>query len=212
MPGLSILKINEIFWSFQGEGQRLGVPSIFLRLAGCTVQCPYCDSKDSWRHDRGTFMPLEKILSEIKNYKNKFPQSQVVITGGEPLEQDLTQITAALKNENIFICIETNGNHFQDLPIDWWTISPKDITGYFIHENILNKVNEIKLIVNINLTIDAIQEIRSLVPVPSPIFLQPDEYDKKRYSHTFSLFQKCQEAKLDNIRCGVQLHKIYKVK
>lgn len=212
MQGLSILKINEIFWSFQGEGLRVGVPSIFLRLAGCSVQCPYCDTKDSWECNTGTALPIEGILLEIEKYKQKYPQSQVVITGGEPLEQDLSEITAALKKKNHSLSIETNGIHFQDLQIDWWTVSPKDVTDYFIHRDVLKKTNEIKLIVNKNLTMDVIKRTRSLVPVSIPIFLQPEANDKDRYLNTFSLFQRCQEENLENTRPGIQLHKVYEVK
>jgi len=212
MQGPSILKINEIFWSFQGEGSRVGVPSIFLRLAGCSAQCPYCDTKDSWKSDAGASVSIEEILSELEKYKKKYPQSQVVITGGEPLEQDLSGITTALKKKNNFLSIETNGLHFQDLPIDWWTVSPKDVTGYFIHREVLKKTNEIKLIVNKNLTMDVIKKTRLLVPASVPIFLQPEANDKDRYINTFSLFQRCQEENFENIRCGIQLHKIYNVK
>jgi organic radical activating enzyme len=212
MPGPSILKINEIFWSFQGEGLRVGVPSVFLRFAGCSVQCPYCDSKDSWKSEAGASVSIEEILSEIEKHQKKYPQSQVVITGGEPLEQELSEITTALKKKNNFLSIETNGIHFQDLPIDWWTISPKDVTDYFIHEDLLKKINEIKLVVNKSLTIDVIKRTRSIVPVSVPIFLQPEANDNNRYVNTFSLFQQCQEEQLENIRCGIQLHKIYEVK
>ena len=105
MQGPSILKINEIFWSFQGEGSRVGVPSIFLRFAGCSAQCPYCDSKDSWKIDGGASLSIKEILSEIEKYKKKYPQSQVVITGGEPLEQELSEITTALKKKKHFLSI-----------------------------------------------------------------------------------------------------------
>jgi 7-carboxy-7-deazaguanine synthase len=212
MQGPSILKINEIFWSFQGEGLRVGVPSIFLRLTGCSVQCPFCDTKDSWEIDAGVSLSIEEILPRIEKHRGKYPQSQVVITGGEPLEQDLSGITAALKKKNYFLTIETNGVHFQDLPVDWWTVSPKDVTGYFIHRDLLKKANEIKLVVNKSLTMDVIKRVRSEVPVPVPIFLQPETHDNHRYTHTFSLFRQCQEENLENTRAGIQLHKVYKVK
>jgi len=212
MQGPSILKINEIFWSFQGEGLRVGVPSIFLRLSGCSVQCPYCDTKDSWESDAGVSLSIEEIFSEIEKHREEYPQSQVVLTGGEPLEQDLSGIAAALKKKKYFLAIETNGVHFQDLPVDWWTVSPKDVTGYFIHRDLLKKTNEIKLVVNKSLTLDVIKKVRSVVPVPVPIFLQPEAGDNHRYTHTFSLFRQCQEENLENTRAGIQLHKIYKVK
>ena len=212
MQGPSILKINEIFWSFQGEGLRVGVPSVFLRFAGCSAQCPYCDTKDSWKCADSASLTLEEILSEIEKHMKKYPQSQVVITGGEPLEQDLSEITAALKKKNHFLSIETNGFHFQDLPVDWWTVSPKDVTDYFIHQDLLKKIDEIKLVVTKNLAVDVIKRTRVMVPVSVPIFLQPEANDKDRYINTFSLFQRCQEENLENTRCGVQLHKIYNVR
>jgi organic radical activating enzyme len=190
----------------------MGVPSVFLRFAGCSVQCPYCDTKNTWNSDACASLSLEEILSGIEKYKTKYPQSQVVITGGEPLEQDLLEITKALKKKNNFLSIETNGLHFQDLPFDWWTVSPKDVTDYFIHRDLLKKTNEIKLVVNKNLTMEVIKRTRSMAPVSVPIFLQPEADDKDRYISTFSLFRQCQEEKLENIRVGIQLHKIYNVK
>ena len=209
MPELPILKINDIFWSFQGEGLRAGFPSIFLRLAGCSLKCPYCDTRDAW--DRGRDMSVYDIMTEIGSHKKKYPQSQVVITGGEPLEQDLSELVDVLNKRNFFISIETNGLHFQELAIDWWTVSPKDAADYSIHEGLVKKIDEIKLVVNKNLTLDVIKRIRA-IGEGVPIFLQPDGNDKDRYKHTFLLFQHCQEQGITDIRSGIQLHKVYSVK
>ena len=212
MPEPSILGIKEIFWSFQGEGMRVGFPSIFLRFYGCSLQCPYCDSKSSWKPGPGRWMSLPEILGEVETYREKYPGSQVVLTGGEPLEQDLSAIAAALKKKNFFLSLETNGLHFQDLPLDWWTVSPKDVSGYVIHEALLKKVTEIKLVVNKNLTLATIKRLREKLPEGIPIFLQPDGSDRDRYKNTFSLFRRCREEKIGNLRVGVQLHKIYHVR
>jgi len=144
MPEHSILKVNEIFWSFQGEGARLGFPSIFLRLAGCKLGCPYCDTKDSW--ETGNHMQTNEIITKIDNFKNKYPASQIVITGGEPLEQNLSELVMALKNRKYFLAIETNGMLFQDLILDWWAVSPKDVSNYFINGDLFNKINVLKLL------------------------------------------------------------------
>ena len=208
MPELSILKINEISWSFQGEGLRTGFPSVFLRMAGCNLKCPFCDTKGSWENGRD--MAIYKIIADIDKYRKKYPQSQVVITGGEPLEQDLSQLVDVLKKKNYFISIETNGLHFQELAIDWWTVSPKDGADYFIHKGLVKKIDEIKLIVNRNLTLDMIKRIREIVE-GIPIFLQPNGYDKDRYKNTFFLFQRCQEEGIKDIRPGIQQHKVYNV-
>ncbi len=206
----SIPKIKEIFWSFQGEGLRAGVPSIFLRLAGCRVQCPYCDTRGAWDPGAGKAMPVENILVEVDRLARQYPSSQVVITGGEPLEQDISDLTTALKKKKYFLSIETNGLHFQDLPLDWWTVSPKDVTDYFIHENLVEKIAEIKLLVNKNLTLEVIRRIRGRVS--APIFLQPDGTGKNRYRETFVWFRRCQEEGITGIRAGVQLHKVYHVR
>ncbi len=217
MPEPSILKISEIFWSFQGEGLKTGIPSIFIRLAGCQLRCPYCDTKDSWDDENARSMKVEEILAEVENYKKKYPRSQVVLTGGEPLGQDLSVLVRELKNRNFFLCIETDGVHFQDLPIDWWAVSPKDITGYTIQPDLIasKRINEIKLVVTPRLKLSKIKEIRETlkgVGEGVPIFLQPEGYDKKRYKRTFSLFRSCQEEGLDNIRAGMQMHKVYNVR
>lgn len=208
MPELSILKVNEIFWSFQGEGLRAGFPSIFLRLAGCQLGCPYCDTKEAWKS--GRWMPLSDIIEELRKQKKKYPASQVVITGGEPMEQDLGDLVEALKMKDFFVAIETNGLEYADLPIDWWTVSPKDVADYDVHEKLTNRIDEIKLIVNNNLTIDVIKRIRDMGD-HFPIFLQPDATDNYRYENTFYLFERSQEAGIKDVRPGIQLHKVYSV-
>jgi len=201
--------INEIFWSIQGEGLRTGLSSIFLRLSGCSLKCSNCDTKVSW--NEGRYKGVDDIVSEIDKYGNKYPDSQVVITGGEPLEQDLSDVVKCIKKKNYFISIETNGVNFQDLDIDWWTVSPKDVKNYYINKNLFKRISEIKLIVNENLDTDVIKKIRK-ISNNFPIFLQPDFYDKNKYRNAFLLFQKCQENGIKNIRLGIQVHKIFNIK
>jgi organic radical activating enzyme len=209
MPELSTLEIKEIFWSFQGEGLRIGVPSIFVRLSRCSLQCANCDTKGAW--DKGEVRSIDELISEIVKYKTQYPQSQVVITGGEPLEQDLTQLVMDLKKRNYFTSIETNGLHFQDLAINWWTVSPKKKSNYFINENLLKKVDEIKLIVNEDLSLEEILRINTLTK-GVPLHLQPDAFEADTYKKTYLLYQRTQKYDLKNVRCGVQLHKLYNVK
>lgn len=155
-------------------------------------------------------MPLSEILDEIEKQKKRYPTSQVVITGGEPLEQDLGGVVEALKKKDYFISIETNGMEYADLPIDWWTVSPKDVSGYTVHRELENRVDEIKLIVNDHLTLEVVKRIRDFGD-HFPIFLQPDSTDNHRYENTFYLFERCQEAGIRDVRPGIQLHKVYSV-
>lgn len=99
------MKVNEIFYSIQGEGILVGVPSIFLRFAGCNLHCSFCDTKYAYK--RGKEMSIQKILDEIK----KFACTYVCLTGGEPLlQKDITKLIENLLQKNYKICLETNGS------------------------------------------------------------------------------------------------------
>jgi organic radical activating enzyme len=120
--GCIVLKINEAFYSIQGEGHNAGLPAIFIRLSGCNLSCRWCDSKYA---NKGRTMKLEPIMKRIEGLKCK----NVIITGGEPLLQDLTSLVIALHNNDYYIGIETNGtidiNSSLRNRIDWITVSPK---------------------------------------------------------------------------------------
>ena len=70
------MRINEIFYSLQGEGNFTGIPAVFIRFSGCNMRCSFCDTK----HESFKEMTEEEIISTV----NKYPSSHVVITGGEP--------------------------------------------------------------------------------------------------------------------------------
>ncbi|MBN2600190.1 MAG: radical SAM protein [Candidatus Thermoplasmatota archaeon] len=99
------MKINEIFYSLQGEGRLVGTPSIFLRTAGCNLRCTYCDT--TYAYEKGTQMTIREILDELK----KYPCTQVCVTGGEPLVQKETpRLIDSLLKKNYTVCLETNGS------------------------------------------------------------------------------------------------------
>lgn len=78
------MRVNEIFYSLQGEGFHAGTPAVFVRFSGCNLKCSFCDTL----HDRFKDMSEEDIMQEVA----KYPASHVVITGGEPV----LQLTASL--------------------------------------------------------------------------------------------------------------------
>lgn len=113
------MRVNEIFYSLQGEGTFSGTPAVFIRLSGCNLHCAFCDTK----HETFKEMSVDEIVHEIKRY----PSKHIVITGGEPLLQVSKWFIVRLKEEGFFIQIETNGT--KQLPsggVDWVTCSPKD--------------------------------------------------------------------------------------
>lgn len=110
-------KINEIFYSIQGEGYNAGCAAVFVRFSGCNLNCPFCDTQ----HTEGTFMTADEICTEIQ----KYPAELVVLTGGEPsLFADIT-LCDAIHSIGKRIAIETNGTRPIQLPIDHITCSPK---------------------------------------------------------------------------------------
>ena len=115
--------INEIFYSLQGEGFLAGVPSVFVRLAGCPLRCRWCDTKYAWDQKAGQDYSVDKIAQTIKQWLCKF----IVITGGEPMtNSDLPQLVQELKAADKHITIETAGIAFiPDLACDLISISPK---------------------------------------------------------------------------------------
>ena len=99
------MKINEIFYSIQGEGNWTGLPNIFIRTSGCNLRCTYCDTKYSY--ESYTEMKIEKIFNEIKKYNCKY----ICITGGEPLiHKDIRKLLKILLENKYNISIETNGS------------------------------------------------------------------------------------------------------
>jgi 7-carboxy-7-deazaguanine synthase len=115
--------INEIFYSVQGEGFLAGVPSIFVRLAGCPLRCRWCDTKYAWSKEAGRQYSTDEIVSAVQ----KWPCNFVVITGGEPMvDPDISRLVNELKAAGKHITIETAGiAYVPDMPCDLMSISPK---------------------------------------------------------------------------------------
>ena len=116
------MKISEIFLSIQGEGQWLGMPSVFIRTSGCNLRCQWCDTPyASWNPD-GTEMSIEAILDQV----GRHPVQHVVITGGEPLIQaEVVELAAKLKIRHKYITLETAGTFWRNISVDLASISPK---------------------------------------------------------------------------------------
>lgn len=111
-------KINEIFYSLQGEGHHTGYPSVFIRFSGCNLACPFCDTD----HEQGIHMDDDTIVHAVNLYKADW----IVLTGGEPaLSIDADFIHLLKRATGKKIAIETNGTRPLPPGIDWVTVSPK---------------------------------------------------------------------------------------
>lgn len=145
------LPVHEIFASFQGEGHHSGRPAVFVRLQGCNVGCVWCDTKHTWAQPGGpgarevqslrvvkdgrlpapeyALLSPEQITDFVRQVSPPHPgvgESLVVITGGEPAQYDLTDITLRILGMGMRPQVETSGS----LPIrvardTWVTLSPK---------------------------------------------------------------------------------------
>ena len=109
------MRISEIFYSIQGEGRLLGVPSVFVRTSGCNLRCRWCDTPyTSWKPE-GKSWSVKNILGEV----DKYPTRHVVITGGEPLlAPDIEELTLQLRQRGAHITIETAATIFKPLAGD----------------------------------------------------------------------------------------------
>lgn len=113
------MRVNEIFYSLQGEGFYSGTPAVFIRFSGCNLKCSFCDTQ----HDSFSDMTEDDILFEV----SKYPAHHIVITGGEPVMQITSTLVRRLHEAGKYVQIETNGT--APLPegcdVDWVTCSPK---------------------------------------------------------------------------------------
>jgi len=120
------MKIAEIFYSLQGEGLLMGVPSVFIRMSGCNLRCKWCDTPYTSWNPQGTEMDVKLILAQVLTH----PARHVVLTGGEPMMfADTAELITHLKSLGKHITVETAGTLWLDnLPqgaIDLASISPK---------------------------------------------------------------------------------------
>ena len=136
---VKMYKVNEIFYSLQGEGRWMGRPAVFVRLSGCNLKCPFCDTDFRGYREMSADDILSKCLEE--GGECRF----IVLTGGEPSLQVDEQLIATLHQAGYYLSMETNGTHAIPEGIDWVTCSPKvDFTEG--GELVVRKVDELKLI------------------------------------------------------------------
>ncbi len=134
-------RINEIFYSLQGEGFHTGTPAVFVRFSGCNLRCTFCDTQ----HQAGEMMSLQEIVNEV----NRYPIAPLlVLTGGEPSLFIDEALVAELKQKTgKKISIETNGTRLLPINLDWVTLSPKSsFDGGDLAPCVLTHCDELKVV------------------------------------------------------------------
>ncbi len=134
------MKVNELFYSLQGEGYHVGMPAVFVRFSGCNLACPFCDTA----HQSGREMTEIEIVEAVKAY----PAEWVILTGGEPSLQLTALLVDRLHAAGRKVAIETNGTHALPPGIDWITLSPKDayLSGVAKARPVLTRADELKVV------------------------------------------------------------------
>lgn len=218
------LDFVEIFSTIQGEGPYVGTPATFVRLAGCHLRCFFCDT--DFTNGRAK-MPLEHMFQEIMAYGPRL----VVLTGGEPMRQNIVPLCEALADQNIRVQIETAGSFWPDgeygkrlsqlILVDHVSIVVSPKTS-FVHDDISNAAMAWKYIITddgsmytdglpLSSTQDTTRRVRLARPPedfpPESIFLQPCDYhdatrNKYAQQRTVKLCQKF------GYRLSLQTHKI----
>ena len=127
-------RVNDIFYSLQGEGHNTGRAAVFIRFAGCNLRCPFCDTEfDSYRE-----MSDEEILTVVSDFRLQTtdcrPQTTdyrllVVLTGGEPTLQVDAAFVDLLHEHGYEVAMESNGTRPAPRNLDWLTVSPKVLGG-----------------------------------------------------------------------------------
>ena len=135
-------EINEIYPAIQGEGYHAGMPCTIVRMQGCNLRCSFCDTPQAQQAGLLEKWPLENLLKEIEGKLT--PSRIVLITGGEPLLQDLGSLTEAIYRRGIKAHLETNGTLPPTGAFTWITVSPKAAP---CNPSIVERANEVKWLV-----------------------------------------------------------------
>jgi 7-carboxy-7-deazaguanine synthase len=200
------LKAIEVFASVQGEGLRQGEPTLFVRLAGCNLRCPFCDTKSAWSGGRDR--TAAEIAAEVRGLRRGFPARWVCLTGGEPLLQDIGPLVRRLKDDGFLVQVETNGVLEPRFAADWYTVSPKP-PRYAFHPAFAGKAREVKLVVSRGLTTARVRAVRRSFPSAIPIILQPQGNARWSMRKATKILEEASRRGVANVRVSVQLHRIY---
>ncbi len=192
-----MLQLSEIFYSVQGEGAWSGTPAVFVRLAGCNLNCRFCDTDYALKF----FASVDDVVARVRETGGDCPM--VVLTGGEPLAQtESSALIDALRADGRRVHVESNGTIDVGLPGDvWLTVSPKERLA----PPMARRANEVKLIVDGRVPDEWLADFAGR---DVPIFLQPEGNKAANIATAVA----AAKAQPDRYRLSVQMHKFIGVR
>lgn len=200
------LPIYERFHSWQGEGIHMGKSAFFIRLHGCPVHCPWCDSAGTWHPAHKPKSILRLSPEELAEEAFSSACEIVIITGGEPAIHNLNHLVHELQIRNLPVHIETCGAYPIQGEMDWITLSPKKLAPP-LEEN-LKIADEFKLIVENEDSIQNWSESINFSQYGIPTWLHP-EWSVSRDSKILSIITNWIKENGAPYRAGFQLHKLF---
>ena len=184
-----LLQVNEVFYSIEGEGLRVGSPTTFVRLSRCNLRCRFCDTE----FDSFAEMDLDEVCEEV----GRHPARWVCFTGGEPLGQNIEPLARRLQESGYRLHIETNGTVSPDPRlfdlIDHWTISPK----HFAVVDGFKRITELKYVVGKSFREEIVQE-----EMADWIYLQPESSEPRYVQKALEIL-----TRHPNWRLSCRIHK-----
>lgn len=162
------LPVMEIFSSIQGEGFHTGKAALFIRIGGCDIACNWCDVPESWNGESWPLLTVDEIINKLQAFKLK----SVVITGGEPLKYDLSNLCYELRKRKYQIYLETSGSYPISGSFDWVCLSPKSKSPP--NTEILLMADELKIIIENRSDFNWAEKCSSKVKSSALLYLQPE--------------------------------------
>jgi organic radical activating enzyme len=165
---IKTLPVMEAFYTIQGEGFHQGKAAYFIRLGGCDVGCVWCDVKESWDASKHSQVEIDNIVAKAMEY----PGRMAVVTGGEPLMHDCTNLTQALHDAGFITNIETSGAYPLSGEWDWICLSPKKFKPPL--PRVLVEADELKVVIYNKSDFDWAEKYAGLVSPGCKLYLQPE--------------------------------------
>lgn len=205
--------VNEIFYSIDGEGIRTGELAVFIRLAGCNLNCSYCDTRYAIKRNLGTKMTINEILDEVKKYNCR----NITLTGGEPLiHSQVKELITELINNNYKVNIETNGavditSYLEKCLITMdYKLPSSNMEKYMKLDN-LEKLtdNDVLKFVTEESDFDVIKKVLTNYKIKSYIYISPI-FGKIEPERIVDFIKQLNDSGIntEKIRVQVQLHKV----